>query len=321
MAALALRRHLRARRPDLLHFFLPESYLVGSLAAVIARQRLSLMSRRSLARYQGNHPVLARLERKLHHRTAALIGNSQAVIDELVAEIGDRRKVGLIHNGVEVPPLPGTADRERCRRRLGLPDGAFVMAIVANLIPYKGHADLLAALGAIAPRLPRPWRLLVVGRDEGIGASLREQAKGSGLAEQVIWLGERMDVEAILPAVDLALLVSHEEGFSNALIEAMAQGLPVVATAVGGNLDAIVDGQSGRLVPVGDSGRLGDAILELAWDAAARRRIGAAARERTLALFSRTACLDRYERLYRGFRELGRRPVQAVIDGITEAES
>jgi glycosyltransferase involved in cell wall biosynthesis len=248
----------------------------------------------------------------------ALLGNSQAVVDELVTETGERRKIGLIHNGVALPPLIDERSRASQRTRLGLPGDAFVMVIVANLIHYKGHLDLLNALGPVATKLPQPWRLVVVGRDEGIGRQLKLQAEQLNLNPNILWLGARGDVEALLPAADVGLLVSHQEGFSNALIEMMGQGLPTIATAIGGNLDAVVDGQSGRLVPVQDSVRLGEVILELALDPAARGALGLAARERTIALFSAAGCATRYERLYRGFRELPRRPVQAVIDGTDE---
>ena len=189
------------------------------------------------------------------------------------------------------------------------------MVVVANLIAYKGHVDLIAALAGIAPQLPERWHLLLVGRDEGIGAALKDQAGEGAIAEQIVWLGERDDVEAILAAADLALLVSHQEGFSNALLEAMAHGLATIATAIGGNCDAIEDGRSGRLVPVRDPARLGGAILELSRDADLRGRLGAAARERVISRFSQKACIDCYLRLYHGSSDLGRQPVQVIIDG------
>src|SRR5262249_37488948 len=111
------------------------------------------------------------------------------------------------------------------------------------------------------------------------------------------------------------LLVSHQEGFSNALLEAMAHGLATIATAVGGNCDAIEDGRSGRLVPVRDPARLGEALLELGRDADLRGRLGAPAREGVSSRFSQKACIERYLRIYRGFTDLGSRPVQAIIDG------
>ena len=313
-AGRALARCIRRWQPDLVHFFLPEAYLVGSAVAMVVGYRRCVMSRRSLSHYQQGRPWFARLERLMHRRTLALLGNSLAVVEELIAESGDASKVGLIHNGVEIPTMSGEA-RERARDRLGLDDGAFVMVVVANLIPYKGHADLVAALAGIAHRLPKAWYLLLVGRDEGVGAGLRTQAASHGIAEHIVFLGECKNVEEPLQAADLALLVSHQEGFSNALLEAMAHGLAVIATAIGGNCDAIDDGSSGRLVPVQAPARLGEAILELSRDADLRQQLGAAARERAVACFSQSACIEHYLRLYRGFAELGQRPVQVIIDG------
>lgn len=314
-SAIELYRRIRQTRPDILHFFLPEPYLVGATIAVAAGHRRSIMSRRSLAHYQRNHPWFGRIERLLHRRMTALLGNSQAVADELIAEGADRRKVGLIHNGVTIGSLASDDEREAQRAGLDIPQDAFVMAIVANLFQYKGHADLLDALGKIASQLHQPWRLVVIGRDEGKGQALRSQAERLGLADCILWLGERRDVEAILRAADIALLVSHQEGFSNALIEAMGLGLPVVATAVGGNLDAVVDGKSGLLVVPKDPAALGAAILALASDPAARRAMGLAARARVLAMFSQDACILRYDRLYRGLEASPDSAVQALIDG------
>jgi glycosyltransferase involved in cell wall biosynthesis len=314
VAAAALYRRIRDTRPDILHFFLPEPYLVGAIVAIAARHRTCIMSRRSLAHYQRNHPWLGRTERILHRRMTALLGNSQAVVDELVAEAGDRKRIGLIHNGVTVSPVGSDDIRREQRLAFGIPPDAFVMTIVANLFHYKGHSDLLDALGSVAQLLPQPWRLVVIGRDEGEGPRLRSQAERLGIADRILWLGERRDVDMILSVADMGLLVSHQEGFSNALIEAMGQGLPMIATAVGGNLDAIVDGQSGRLVPPRDPASLGAAILELATNPPKRREIGLAARERVSAMFSQDACFSRYDRLYRDIEALDGRSVQSVID-------
>ncbi len=320
-AATALYRRVRKMRPDILHFFLPEPYLVGAMVAIATGHRTSIMSRRSLAHYHRNHPWFGRVERILHRRMAALLGNSKAVVDELVVEAGDRRKIGLIHNGVTVAQLARDETRAAQRAVLGIPADAFVMVIVANLFHYKGHADLLDALGTIALQLPRPWRLVVIGRDEGEGHQLLSQAERLGIADRILWLGECRDVQVILPAADVGLLVSHQEGFSNALIEAAGQGLPMVATAVGGNLDAIADGHSGLLVPPQDPAALAAAILDLATHPQQRRDMGLAARERTLELFSQEACVSRYERLYRGIGAPSGRSVQAIIDGSELAPS
>lgn len=312
VAALYLFFRVLMSRPDILHFYLPEPYLVGATVALLTGHRNCFMSRRSLAVYQLKYPLFGKLERVFHRQMKALIGNSRAVADELVAESGESRKVGLIYNGVRIGAQ--RKDRAAARRDLGIPQDAFTMAIVANLISYKGHADLLDALALVSAKLPQPWRLLVIGRDDGIGAQLRAQARQRDIDANMMWLGERTDVESILPAADVGLLVSHQEGFSNALIEIMAQGLPAIATAVGGNLDAIVDGETGILVPVQNPQRLGEAILDLALNAEKRAAMGKLGRARAIREFSFDGCADRYERLYRSYRELPQRPVQQLID-------
>ncbi len=312
--ARALRREIRKLRPDILHFFLPEPYLIGSLAAAGLGGMIRIMSRRSLAHYQQNHLLLAQMERYLHRSTNALIGNSSAVAAQLVQECGHPEKVGVIHNGIELPPLPDRQARASCRREFGIPEDAFVIAVIANLIPYKGHADLFAAVASVRERLRGPWRLLLIGRDEGIGPKLQQQAQLLGIGANILWLGERTDPQAVLAVADLGTLPSHQEGFSNSLIEKMAHALPVVATRAGGNSDAIVDGESGHLVPIADPAALGAAIAALYEDAGLRARIGAAARLRVERLFTLEACVRRYLNLYLGITANAGVPVARLID-------
>jgi len=297
-AGLSLRGELRRRRPDIIHFFLPEPYLVGALASAGMRPMVRIMSRRSLAVYQQSHVMLGRLERWLHRFTDVLLGNSSAVVEELVAECGDRSKVGLIYNGIDVPPAATADQRMALRREFGLPAASFVLVVNANFIAYKGHADLFDALGQMKDRFAGPWRLLLIGRDLGTGATLRQKAAALGIADNIVWVEDRMDAQTALAAADVAVVPSHQEGFSNSLIEAMACALPVIATRVGGNLDAIVDGESGLLVPVQDPAALMAAISRLRDDAALRQRLGTTARSRVQALFSLDTCVQRYLKLY-----------------------
>jgi glycosyltransferase involved in cell wall biosynthesis len=312
--ACALRREIRRLKPQVLHFFLPEPYLIGSLAAAGLGGMTKIMSRRSLANYQRNHPLLARVERCLHHSMKALVGNSSAVAAQLVQECRNPQKIGIIHNGVELLPLPGLQARAARRRELGIPEDAFVIAVIANLIPYKGHSDLLAALANARERLRGPWRLILIGADKGIGGDLQQRAKMLGISPNILWLGERSDSQALLAAADLGVLPSHQEGFSNSLIEKMAQALPVIATRVGGNSDAIVDGESGCLVPVADPSALGAAISALYEDVGLRVRIGTAARQRVEHLFTLEACVRRYLNLYLGIVADRGIPVAQLID-------
>lgn len=319
VASLALARWLRRERPDVVHFFLPRPYLFGSLAAELAGQRLRLMSRRSLTDYRAKYPLLGSIERILHRRTFGILGNSQAVIDQLATEVDEPSKLALIHNGIELPSPVFTGTRQRVRDMLHIPDAALVISVIANLIAYKGHRDLIAALalikGQLAAARPSPpsWRLLAIGRDDGIGRELKAQAQASGIADHVAWLGERNDVEDLLAASDIFVLPSHQEGFSNALLEAMAARLPVIATSVGGNCDAVVENETGFLVPVRDPDALAPAILTLAGDPGLRRRFGEAGRRRVEQLFSLQACVDRYERLYRALGEASPPPISVIL--------
>jgi glycosyltransferase involved in cell wall biosynthesis len=125
----------------------------------------------------------------------------------------------------------------------------------------------------------------------------------------------------LLAAGDIFILPSHQEGFSNALLEAMAANLAVIATAVGGNLDAIVDSESGMLVPPRDPAALAAAIARFASDPDIRRRSGDAARRRVEQRFSLARCVERYEKLYRAMSEPDPRPVAEILADETDASA
>jgi glycosyltransferase involved in cell wall biosynthesis len=315
VAALHLFWFMLRRRPRIVHFFLPAAYLVGAPLAVLAAVPCRVMSRRSLNTYQRN--ALARaVERCWHHLMHAVIGNSQVVVDQLKAEGVASSRLGLIYNGIDDGNFGGAGMRAGVRAALGLTPDALVMCIVANLIPYKGHRDLLDALAVAALHLPPHWHVLMVGRDDGIGAALLQQAQQLGLCDNISFLGVRHDIPALLDASDIGILCSHQEGFANAILEGMAAGLPMVVTRVGGNAEAVIDGETGLVVPPRDGKRLAAAIVRLANDAALRTRFGTAGRQRVAALFSVQRFVDSHHALYDALRA-GKRPsdVPAVAIG------
>lgn len=290
-AGLSLARFMRGWRPDVAHFFLPESYLVGAPIAVLASNAKRVMSRRSLNDYQAKHPLLAKLERVLHKRMDALLGNSAAVTAQLIDEGAARDRVHLIRNGIDLArfanpkPVPRPADK-------------VVIACVANLIPYKGHADLIDALAQVPRELA--WELWCAGRDDGIGAKLTAQAHAAGIGDRVKLLGARNDVPDLLAAADLAVLASHEEGFPNAVLEAMASRRAVIGTQAGGIPEAIADGKTGLIVKPRDPAALAEALARLIADAPLRAAMGDAGRARIEAEFSLEACVAAYAAFYRG---------------------
>lgn len=293
---------LLRRRFDVVHFFLPESYVVGAPVALLSGHRRLVMSRRSLNCYQSRFPLLGRIERLLHRCGIMILGNSRRVVLQLQEEEGvPEEQLGLIYNGIDLTSFASAPSRQAVRNKLGIADEALVMSMVANLIPYKGHADLLEALQLVKDDLPAGWRLLVIGRDDGIGPRLKLSTTQMGLAENVVFLGTRNDVASLLAASDIGILPSHEEGFSNVLIEGMITGLPMIATDVGGNAEAVVDGITGLIVPPKDAALLSGAIVRLAMNAAERVSMGNAARHRVQELFSIERCVDNYEHFYRAF--------------------
>ena len=317
VAAVTLASVLVRRRPSLVHFFLPAAYIIGGLVCLVVGPKLRVMSRRSLNDYQSGKKLAGSIERILHKRMSAVLGNSRAVVSQLRAEGVPPARLGLIYNGsdraehfankignVGIPPTPnpspqgGGESRAALRTRLGIAHDALVLIKVANLIPYKGHQDLIDALGRIKDRLPAGWRLLIVGRDDGIGDALRRRSSELGLASNLIWLGERRDVAELYAASDIGLLCSHEEGFANAILEGMAAALPMVVTDVGGNGEAVLDGVTGLVVPARDPDALARAILSLALDAGQRRAFGDASRARVVAEFSLERMAGAYAELY-----------------------
>ena len=259
----ALYAFARQWRPHVAHFFLPGPYLLGAPVAMAAQIPIKVMSRRSLAHYQQNWMGARHIERLLHSRMTAIVGNCNAILRELMAEGVPEAKLRLIYNGIE--PSGRAQDKGEARAALGLDADALIGVVVANLIPYKGHRDLIEALALAAPKLPPSWQVLCVGADNDLRPELETLAAAKGLAGNLRFLGQRFDVGRLLEAADFGVLPSRaNEGFSNAILESMRAGLPMVVTDVGGNAEAVVDGETGFVVPPADPAALAAALLRVA---------------------------------------------------------
>lgn len=242
---LALRR-----RPQVVHAYLPLANLLGALAGRLSARGAVVISYRALGTHRARHPGWEYLERLCNRLSHGITVNSQAVAQDTLAFDGRAKaKLTLIYNGLELPPLPGNASqRVEVRKVLSIAQDETALIAVGNLIAYKGHQDLIRALPRLLAGRPN-LKLFLVGEDRGIGQELAETARRLGVARQLVFLGYRDDVPWLLQGMDLFVLPSHEEGFNNALLEAMAAGLPVVATEVGGNREALESGRWGILVP------------------------------------------------------------------------
>jgi glycosyltransferase involved in cell wall biosynthesis len=298
LATLHLAGVILRRRPRIVHFMLPEAYLVGAPLAVLVRIPVKIMSRRSLNLYQRN-VFVRKIERQLHRSMTAILGNSWSVIDQLKGEGVPSDRLGLIYNGIDLDAYTNSDSRASLRELFGIKPSTVVMCMVANLIAYKGHRDLINALALATKRMPGDWHLLLAGRDDGIGAQLQEQAARAGLAANISFLGSRSDIPALLTASDIGILCSHEEGFANAILEGMAARLPMIVTSVGGNSEAVINGVTGLIVPPKNPERLADAIVQFANDPLKRSAYGVAGRERVAVQFGMDRCVAAYDQFYR----------------------
>lgn len=245
---------------------------------------------------------------KTSGRRKHLLFQRLGLVDEIVFVSADARRVALesgavrprgtrtIVNGIDIGRYADARGREKVRSEFGIPPDAPVLGIVARLTRAKDHAMLLRAFRTLREGIPDA-RLLIVGDGE-LDAEVRSDAHALGLGDGVAFAGARSDVPALLSAMDVFVLSSSTEGLAMTLLEAMAAGLPVVATSVGGNPEAVADGETGVIVPPGDPDAFAGAVSRVFGDPAEMARMGRAGYERCQRLFSTEAMVGAYEEIY-----------------------
>jgi glycosyltransferase involved in cell wall biosynthesis len=295
-------RELRTRRTDLVHTYLVSANLYGTLAGRLAGVGAVVTSRRDTG-FSRNWRLRLVEEWLVNPRVDRVTAVSPATAREALKERGlSSAKVVTIPNGVDLARFdPDRHSRTAARARFGVADDEAALGVIGHLSPVKGHGDLLQALGRVVERRPRV-KLFVVG-DGVLRAELEARTRALGLSGNVVFTGARDDIGEMLAMLDLVVVPSLTEGMSNALLEAMAMARPVVATAMGGNVDVIEDGATGVLVPPRDPEALAEALLRLLGDPDRARRLGAAARERARAEHSLEGMVARYQDLYRGLAD------------------
>lgn len=245
-------------------------------------------------------PRLKLASRILNRRYDRIVAPTPAVLDAVsTAEHAPRERMTCIPNGVDSTRFKpdGGSGRQQLRAALGLAPDTLLVGCVADLFAVKRHVDLLDALARMRNDFPHA-HLVLVG-DGPLREAIRADVDRLGIASAVHLLGSRRDVDTLLPALDLFVLASDTEGLSNAILEAQACGLPVVATRVGGNPD-LVDSDCGVLVPPRDPSALANAMASLLRDPDTCARMGAAGRARVMAHHSLEAMTRAYANLYRG---------------------
>jgi len=232
---------------------------------------------------------------RIAHRLATHVTAVSAAVGDTVAALGvPRDRITVIPNGVDAVRFGRmTGDRAR----LGVNGARTVVGSVGCLAARKDYATLLDALALLAAR-GHEFSAVLVG-DGPEREALEQRARSLGLEPRVKFLGERSDVDRLLPAMDIFVLSSREEGIPNALLEAMAAGRPSVATAVGGTCEVMTDGETGWLVPARAPESLANALADAIDHPDEARRRGEAARRAAVERMSIEAMVRRHEEFYR----------------------
>lgn len=301
-AVISLAEVIRERRPALIHAHGSKASLIARVATMLSRRTPTIVTVHNQVLYGGVSRTAGRvyvtLERWLARRTSHVITVSEAVRRELLDDYGlPAEKVTTVHNGLDLAPFLVAGDRHAARERYGVPADALVFGLAARFAPQKGLDVLVDAAVPVLEADPRAW--LIVAGDGPLLEVVRTKARATTVRDRMLFPGFETDMPGLLAALDLYVTPSIAEGLGLATIEAMAAGLPVVGTAVGGTPEVVDDGVTGVLVPPGKAAPLGAAIARLLGSAAQRKRMGDAGRRRAVAEFGEATMLERTAALYR----------------------
>lgn len=226
-----------------------------------------------------------------------VIAISQQVKEHLISDFklpGSR--ISVIHNGIDTKNFGDFSARDNLRRELGSP-AEHLVGMIARLSEVKGHTYLIQAMQEVVKYFPKT-KLLIIGQGKTKEALVKE-TRNLGLEESIVFIPEAKDTKEVLAALDIFVMPSLQEGLGLALMEAMAQGVAVVASAVGGIKTLIQDKRNGLLVAPADAPALAQAMITLLKDAELRRNLGARAREFIVTNFSQEEMVDKTEAVYR----------------------
>ena len=291
-ALYRLHQFVRSQNPTILHTSLFHANLSGRISANLAGIPIIINSERTMTmesewRYKLNRWTISMVDR--------VVAVSKNVREFCINHIRlPAQKVVVINNGVELPIL-NPERKQLARQLLDLPEDVRLLGAVSRLESVKGIDDLILAFAQVREKYDA--HLVVVG-DGTQRAHLESLAHESGVAEWIRWTGFRVDVVELLPAIDLFIQPSHHEGMPNAVLEAMAAGLPVIATDVGGTSEVVDNRKTGLLIPPRNPYVLGETILTLLENPVFMDSMGRESRKRVRQKFSVVEMVGKTEQLY-----------------------
>lgn len=301
-------RFLREHKIDIVHTHDFYTNVFGMLGATLAGVSVRIAARRETLGCRT--PAQKIIERGVYQFAHAIVANAEAVQQHLISEGVSGEKIVTIYNGLRQERVTTDYDRAGALRMFNLPpnDHCHFVTIVANLAhPVKDHATFLRAAQRVHQAVPEA-RFVLAGEGQLI-EKMRALAVELGVEEKVFFTGRCEDVAALLSISDVCVLSSIAEGFSNSILEYMGAGRPVVATKVGGALEAVIEGKTGYLVKPGDDEAMAWHIIELLRNPAQATAMGQYGQQVVEQKFSCAAQLTQTEKLYD--RLLDRRKEQA----------
>ena len=292
--ARRFRKYLREHNIQIVHAYMNKTAAFAVMSS-LASSRIVVTSRLNTGYWYT--PTLKRWFQVLNRRTDCVMANSQEAKRIAVEAEGlPSEKVAVVYQGVDMGRFSAGLGDRSASKRLGVSEGAQVVGIVANLRPVKDHKLFLRAAQVVA-RQAENSAFLLVGRGE-LYQELRDFAAELGIGDRVFFTRGEGNVMDWLAGMSVGCITSFSEGFSNAIIEYMAAGLPVVAVDVGGNRDAIVHGETGFLVPDRKPESFAEPLIQLLRNEQLRDNTGAAGFQRCKELFEVGKTIGQLEELY-----------------------
>ena len=290
-----LSQFLRKGRFDVIHCFSFTGELWGAVARLLAGHGQIVGSIRGVYEWYGR--LQWRIKRWVTDRSYCVVANSHAGAKYAAAQMGRHyeNKIRVVYNGVPEKQILSTAEQVALRAELGIAPLTFVTLFVGRLVDHKNLASLVRA-AAILRNDPKDHQILLAG--EGPQRSLLTKSIDESGCTNIRLLGQREDIDKLLQIADVLVLPSFREGLSNAILEAMSAGTPVVATSVGGNVELLQNGKTGLLYPSNDHEALAHHLSQLMENPERRTRLSTAARHYAIEHFTPRQMVSQMEEIY-----------------------
>jgi glycosyltransferase involved in cell wall biosynthesis len=291
-----IRRYIRDEGIRIVHAHGYRTDVMGYLATRGLRGVGLLTTHHGWIRNTVKQERVARFAQWLCRRFDAVEVVSSRLLDEVAPSLREAGRAVVVHNAIVPDDYRRDGHRDRVRASLGVTADALVLGTIGRFSPEKGCIDLVEAFTIVAREHARA-HLVVIGEGP-LAGELQRRIASAGLTTRVSFVPHQSRVQPYYEALDLLVSPSHTEGISNVILEAMTFGVPVVATAVGGTPEIIVDGKSGVLVPAREPATLAGAISRLLADDGERQRLSAGGRARIDEAFTFDVRMRREEALY-----------------------